>query len=160
MYWKSALSVLLVLAFIAAAGCTGTTPATTPASTATPAGTQAPTQQATVALTAGSTDVVPDYNLVTVDVGEKEFDGKIPVTFRGGKGLVHTKKIDVTITRADGSTESATVGIKVGDEISLQGTRGEPGMEGNADRVEVWVTFDTGMKYKVADVLRVYRSRM
>lgn len=157
---KSALSVLIILVLVAASGCTSSTPAATPTATATPAGTQVATQQATATLTTGPTDVVPDYNLVTVDVGEKEFDGSILVTFRGGKGLVHTKRIDVTHTKNDGTVYRTTIGTKVGDEVKLEGTRGEPGLEGLPDRVEVWVTFDTGQKYKVADVLRVYRSRM
>jgi hypothetical protein len=102
---------------------------------------------------------MPDYSAVTVDVGEKEFDGKIPVIFRGGKGLVHTKKIDVKLTRTDGSVQTATVGTKVGDEAILQGTRGEPGLKGQPDRVEVWVTTDSGQTFKTVDVLREYRSR-
>jgi hypothetical protein len=153
---KHVVSVILVVVLIAACGCTGTQTAPPPG-TAPPAATQA--QQGGTALIPGPTDAVPEFTTVTVDVGEKEFDGTIPVIFRGGKGLVHTKKIDVKMTRNDGSVQTATVGTKVGDEVILQGTRGEPGLRGQADRVEVWVTMDSGQTYKVADVLREYRTR-
>jgi hypothetical protein len=102
---------------------------------------------------------MPDYNVVKVDVGEKDYLGTIPVTFQGGLGMSHVKKIDVKLTRADGSTQTASVGNKKGDEVELQGTRGSGSERGQADRVEVWVSMDNGQTYKVADVLREYRSR-
>jgi hypothetical protein len=150
------IALVVMIALVAACGCTGTTP-TLPAGTATPAGT-AP-QQTGTGLTPGPTDAIPEYTAVTVDVGEKEFDGSIPVIFRGGLGLVHTKKIDVKLTRTDGSIQAATIGAKVGDEAILQGTRGEPGLRGQPDRIEVWVTMDNGQTYKIVDVLREYRTR-
>jgi len=150
------IAFLLLFAFVAACGCTGTQSAT-PTGTTTPSGTAA--QQTAASLVPGPTDVIPEYTGVTVDVGEKEFDGTIPVIFRGGKGLVHTKKIEVKLTRTDGSVQTATVGAKVGDEAILQGTRGEAGLRGQPDRVEVWVTMDNGQTYKIVDVLREYRTR-
>lgn len=152
----SVLSAILLCAFLIASGCTGPQNGTPPATGASAATTA---QQTSASLTPGPTDEVPSYTAVTVDVGEKEFDGTIPVIFRGGMGLVHTKKIDVTLTRTDGSVQTATVGVKVGDEVDLQGTRGEPGLRGQPDRVEVWVTMDNGQKYKVVDVTREYRTR-
>jgi hypothetical protein len=151
---KFVIAVFFIAAFIAACGCTGT-------QTATPSGTASgtPVSQTAPGLSPGPTDAVPEYTAVTVDVGEKEFDGTIPVIFRGGKGLVHAKKIDVKLTRTDGSVQTATVGVKVGDEAILQGTRGEPGLRGQPDRVEVRVTMDNGQTYKIVDVLREYRSR-
>jgi hypothetical protein len=102
---------------------------------------------------------MPEYNAVTVDVDEKDYLGVIVVTFEGGKGLAATKKIDVKLTRVDGSVETATIGTKKGDNVELQGTRGSGSERGQADRVEVWVTMNNGQTYKVADVLREYRSR-
>ena len=153
---ESMLPVILLAALLVACGCTGTQTGTPPATGASAATTA---QQTSASLTPGPTDEVPSYTTVTVDVGEKEFDGTIPVIFRGGMGLVHTKKIDVTLTRTDGSVQTATVGVKVGDEVDLQGTRGEPGLRGQPDRVEVWVTMDSGQRYKVVDVTREYRTR-
>lgn len=156
-------TLLLIAALVAATGCTGGTGTTAPpAGTATPSGSPAQSQQQTpAALATGPTQaIVPASNDVTVEVGEKEFDGSILVTFRGGAGLVHTRKIELRLTRYDGSQEIKNLGIKVGDEVTLQGTRGEPGMEGKPDRVEAFVTFDNGNTFKTVDVLRVYRSRM
>jgi hypothetical protein len=151
------LSIMVLIAFIVACGCTGA-PTATPSGSGTSATTTAPPTGA--GLVPAPTDVVPDYNTVTVDVGEKEYNGIIPVIFRGGKGLIHIRKIDVKMTRNDGSVVTAVVGTKIGDEVELEGTRGEPGLQGLGDRVEVRVTMDNGQTYKVADVLREYRTRL
>jgi hypothetical protein len=153
---SSVLSLVLVVALVATCGCTGT-PAATPSGTGTSAGTQA--QQTGSSLVPGPTDKMPDYNAVTVDVGEKDYLGLIPVIFQGGKGLAATKKIDVKLTLVDGSTKTATVGTNKGDEVELQGTRGEGSNRGQADRVEVWVTMNNGQTYKIVDTLREYRTR-
>jgi hypothetical protein len=42
--------------------------------------------------------VLPSEKLVFVDVSEKDYLGKIPVIFQGGKGQIHVKKIDVPCT--------------------------------------------------------------
>jgi hypothetical protein len=103
--------------------------------------------------------VLPSQNTVTVDVGEKDYLGIITVTFQGGLGMNSIKKVDITLTRADGSIETATVGTKKGDEVDLQGTRGTGSERGQTDRVEVWVTTNEVQRYKIVDVLREYRSR-
>jgi hypothetical protein len=69
------------------------------------------------------------------------------------------KKVDIKLTRADGTIQTATVGTKKGDEVELQGTRGTGSERGQTDRIEVWVLINDGQTYKVADVLREYRSR-
>jgi hypothetical protein len=149
------IPVLFLCILIAFAGCTA--PQGTSPGTGTAAGTQA--QQAGANLVPGQTDKVPDYNAVTVDVGEKEYNGIITVTFQGGMGQIHVKKIDVKMTKNDGTVQTATVGTKKGDFAELQGTRGEGSLRGQPDRVEVSVTMDNGQTYKVVDVLREYRSR-
>jgi hypothetical protein len=97
--------------------------------------------------------------MVTVDVGEKDYLGIIPVTFQGGSGMNSIKKVEIKLTRADGSTQTATVGTKKGDEVELQGTRGTGSERGQVDRVEVWVTTNQVQTYRIVDVLREYRSR-
>jgi len=97
--------------------------------------------------------------MVQVDVGEKDYLGIITVTFQGGMGMNSIKKVEITLTRADGSVQTATVGTKKGDEVELQGTRGTGSERGLADRVEVWVTTNQVQKYRIVDVLREYRSR-
>jgi hypothetical protein len=102
---------------------------------------------------------LPAENFVTVDVSEKDYLGIITVTFQGGMGMNSIKKVDVTLTRADGSTQTATIGTKKGDQVELQGTRGSGSERGPSDRVEVWVTTNQVQTYKIVDVLREYRSR-
>jgi hypothetical protein len=150
-----ALATLIILsAMIAFSGCTGTQtpPITTPAP-------GSGTGQAVGSLVTSPTDAMPDYSKVSVTVGEKEYTGTIPVTFDGGMGMSAVTKIDVKLTRADGSVQTATIGTKKGDEVELSGTRGSGSERGQADRVEAWVTMNTGQTFKVADVLREYRSR-
>jgi hypothetical protein len=73
--------------------------------------------------------------------------------------MIHVKKIDVKLTRTDGSTQTTTLGTNKGDEVDLQGTRGELSATGQIDRVEVWVSMDNGDTYKTNDALREYRTR-
>jgi len=148
--------VLLLCAVIVFAGCTSS-PGSTTASSGSAA--TSGTTSGTATLVTQPTDAIPDYLAVTVDVGEKDYLGKIPVTFQGGMGQVSVKKIDVKLTRTDGSTQAATVGINKGDNVELDGTRGSGSLKGQPDRVEVWVTMNSGNTYKVADVIREYRTR-
>jgi hypothetical protein len=153
--------IVLLSGAVALAGCTGTgtSPVTNPG-TVTPTGSTAPGSVSPVStLTVGPTDIVPSYNMVTVDVGVKDYLGIIPVIFQGGQGMIHVKKIDVKLTRTDGSTQTTTLGTNKGDEVDLQGTRGELSATGQIDRVEVWVSMDNGDKYKTNDALREYRTR-
>jgi len=148
--------IIILCALIALAGCTGTQstpPPTTSGVSVTPA---AP---AGASLVPGPTEIMPEYTAIRVDVSEKDYLGNITVTFQGGKGQMGTKKVDVKLTRADGAVQTATVGTKKGDEVELQGIRGSGSERGQADRVEVWVTMNTGQTYKIADVLREYRTR-
>jgi hypothetical protein len=152
--------IVLLCGAIAIAGCTGTQ--TSPVSTTTGSGAAGATTtspQSGVTLTTVPTDVLPSQNIVQVDVGEKDYLGIIPVIFQGGMGMNSIKKVDIKLTRADGTTDTATVGTMKGDEIDLQGTRGTGSERGQTDRVEVWVTTNEVQTYKIVDVLREYRSR-
>lgn len=154
------LMMVLLCGAIVLAGCTGTqTPqaSTTPGSGTTTGSGASGSPAAT--LTTVPTDAIPSYNMVQVDVGEKDYLGIIPVTFQGGMGMNSIKKVEIKLTRADGSVLPATVGTKKGDEVELQGTRGTGSERGQADRVEVWVTTNEVKTYKIVDVLREYRSR-
>jgi hypothetical protein len=146
------VSILILGALIAFSGCTGTQnpPATTPAPGSETATVSVDTRLGSVSPT--PPDVVPDSNAVTVDVGEKDNLGNIPVIFEGGTGQIHVIKIDVTLYRADGETESFALGTTKGAQVSLNGTR-------QTDRVVVYVTMDTGRSYKIVDVLRPYGTR-
>lgn len=150
MQIKNTVAVIILLCtIIAIAGCTGTQ--------SPPAGPSSPASGTGSATSGGSlvpspTDAVPDYNMVKVDVGEKDYLGKIPVIFQGGMGQVHVKNIDVTLYRADGQIKKATVGANKGDEVELEGTK-------QTDRVVVFITMDNGQTYKTNDALSAYRTR-
>src|SRR5665647_877842 len=149
-------ALIFLCVAIAMAGCTGsqTSPAATPGSgiPATTGGSGAPVGT----LTTVPTEVLPGFNMVTVDVGEKDYLGIIPVTFQGGSGMNSIKKVEIKLSRADGSTQNATVGTKKGDEVELQGTRGAGSERGQVDRIEVWVTTNQAQTYRIVDVLREY----
>jgi hypothetical protein len=98
------------------------------------------------------TDPIPPEYLVILDVGEKDYLGKIPVIFQGGRGQIHVTRIDVTLTRSDGQVKTDIIGTKKGDERELEGTK-------QTDRVEVWVSMNNGQRYKTNDVLSPYRTR-
>ncbi len=145
------LTILLCAAMIFA-GCTGTqnTAGTSAPATASGSG----SAQGGWSLTTSPTDSIPEYNMVKVDVGEKDYLGNIAVTFEGGMGQIHVTKIDVVLYRQDGQTITGTVGTNKGDEVTptLQGTK-------QTDRVVVYVSFDNGQRLKVYDMLSPYRTR-
>jgi hypothetical protein len=146
MQFKSLCSlVVLVCLAVIFAGCTGSS-----GPSASSSGGSAASAQNN--LVPSPTDAVPSQNAVTVDVGEKDYLGKIPVTFQGGMGQVHAKTVEVTLYTADGQTKTATVGVKKGDMAELPGTK-------QTDRVVVYVTFDNGTRLKTNDVLSPYRTR-
>jgi hypothetical protein len=160
MQFRGMLVLIIILCVaITTAGCTfsKTSPAVPTTVPATPAGATA--TPAVPGFTTEPTDAIPSYNMVKVDVLEKDYLGKIAVIFQGGEGLIHVKKIDVKLTRADGSVQTATIGIRKGDQVELEGTRGEGSLRGPIDRIEVWVTMDNGQTYKTNDELREYRTR-
>ena len=150
MQYKYAVSaLLLVCAAVILAGCTGTTgPSGTTMSTSSGSGVSGGN------LAVSPTDVIPENNVVSVTVKEKEYNGKIAVVFDGGKGQNLVSSVDVTLYRSDGKTETAKIGKNKGDEVILEGTR-DPN---NPDRVVVYVSEMNGQTYKVTDVLSEYRQ--
>jgi hypothetical protein len=140
--------LVIVCVAIIFAGCTGTQSATTPGTSTQMSG----TSTTSGSIVPGPTETLPPDYYVVVDVGEKDYLGKIPVTFEGGTGQVFVKKIDVTLTRSDGTVQTATVGANKGDIAQLEGTK-------QTDRVEVWVSMVNGVTYKIIDVQSPYRTR-
>jgi hypothetical protein len=152
MSLKRITAVLIILCTaIAFAGCSSTpsVPALSPGSV-TSGGNSGPTSSGGN-LVPTPTDTVPDYDMVKVDVGEKDYLGVIPVIFQGGLGQIHVQKIEVFLYRDDGQQQSATIAANKGAEADLQGTR-------QTDRVVVYVTLN-GVRYKTNDVLSPYRTR-
>ncbi len=159
------VSLLLVLAAVLGAGCTqtppGVTPTPTPPITSTPVTTTPPPVTTTLgSLTPGPTVTMPPQQQVEVDVirnpvtANKEID----VIFQGGSGQSATVRVDVTITRDDGSTETKYIdrpapseSIPRGAEVTFNGS--------DRDRVEVTVWLNTGLPYKIIDQVYTQQTR-
>jgi hypothetical protein len=162
--------VVLVVVSVLVAGCaTQSAGRNVPLTTASPAGTAGQdvpvpavtTAETTIAAIAAGTasnlipsptDALPQQNEVTIDVGEKDYLGTIPVIFQGGRGQVHARKIDVTVYCSDGQVKTASMGVNKSDIAEIAGTR-------QTDRVVVYVTFDNGDRMKTNDELSDYRTR-
>lgn len=143
MRYFSLLCIALLLAGAAACGCTQAPGGTAPAGTGATQG----------GLVPGPTVTLPTEQSVEIQINEKDpIYATIPVSFAGGKGQVAVKDILVRVTRADGQvTEKHLEPIK-GQELKFEGTK-------ETDRIEVWVTLNTGNVYKVIDQLVPYRTR-
>ena len=150
-------TLIIFCAMIAFAGCTGTQ--TSPGTTTTTPAPGAGTPATAGSLVTSPTDTMPDYAAVTVDVGEKDYLGGIPVIFQGGMGQVNVKQVNIKLTRTDGTTQTETLGLNKGDTKELTGTRGSGSLSGQPDRVEVWVITNGGQTYKIVDKLVEYRTR-
>jgi len=139
---------ILIIAVLLTAGCTG--------SPQQGAATQAPTPSLTVppTLTATPTDVIPVDQAIIVEVsrGTLSYDPKIKVEFRGGTGMNLLSYIDATVTRSDGTVETARLTAPViGDYVELTGTTGK-------DRVEVTERLKNGNEYKIYDQVLEFRK--
>ena len=152
MQYRITLSLIfLICAALAIAGCT--VAQNTPAAPAAGSGTGSTGTPASPGnLAVSPTDVVPEYNMVKVDVSEKDYLGTIPVIFQGGMGQIHVTKIDVTLYRSDGQVKTATTDAKKGEQVELEGTK-------QTDRVVVKVSMDNGQTYTINDVQSPYRTR-
>jgi hypothetical protein len=144
--------VTLLCVFMVIAGCTGTQPAS-PAGTpaAQPAVAGAPAVTSGASLVPTDTDSLGSERYVVVNI-EKDHLGIVHATFQGGPGLIHVRKIVVTLNRADGEVKTADVGIKVADTAQLEGTK-------QSDRAMVHVTLDDGKTYKIYDDLVPFKPR-
>ena len=142
------LCVLIVLA-----GCTGTQTPPVVSETTVPAATlTSPPTSAGPDLVPSPTDSIIEANRVNVNV-EKDYLGNVIVIFQGGSGLQQVNKIDVILNRADSEVLRAEVGSRVGDTITMEGTK-------NTDRVVVYVSMKDGKRYKIVDTLLPYNARM
>lgn len=158
------IAVILLSLAILSAGCTSkpapaATPVPTPEVTET---TEVPTEVVTAATTtkaAGAlvpspTDSLPDYQEVTIAVEKAgTYSTTIMTSLNGGKGMSAVSRMDVRVTKSDGTV--VTDGIdkpRMGTIIEIEGTRGN-------DRAEVILTMNSGKVYKVIDQMVPYKSR-
>lgn len=136
------LFIILVLAGAAACGCTQA-----PGGTGMPAGSTGNT------MVPGPTVTLPPDQEVGIQVNEKDpIYATIPVSFAGGKGQVAVKDILVRVTRSDGQVMEKHLEPLKGAELKFDGTK-------ETDRIEVWITLNTGNVYKVIDQPVPYRTR-
>lgn len=134
--------VTVTAAFLLTAGCTSFIPDTS----------LIPNNSSSVP-TPGPTMTLPPGQSVTIQVNEKDTSyARISVIFSGGEGQVATKDIFVRVTRPDGVVLIGHISPVKGDELILQGSK-------DTDRIEVFVTMNTGVTYKVIDSLLPYRTR-
>ena len=132
--------IVVAAAFLFTAGCTGNFPSVTPGG-------------ASTIPSPGPTVTMPPGQSVIIQVNEKDTSyATIPIVFAGGEGQMATKDILVRVTRSDGEVIIEHLPPEKGAELIVQGTR-EP------DRIEVYVTLNTGVTYKVIDQLLPYRTR-
>lgn len=103
--------------------------------------------------TPGPVQTLPPGKDVTIQVNEKDTSyATITVIFSGGEGQVAVTDILVRVTRPDGEIIMEHLPPVKGSEVIIQGSR-------DTDRIEVFVTLNTGNRYKVIDTLLPYRTR-
>jgi archaellum component FlaF (FlaF/FlaG flagellin family) len=125
----------LAVAFLVLAGCT--MPGTGGSSVPTP----------------GPTQTLPPGQDITIQVNQKDpIYATITVVFAGGEGQIAVSGILVQVTRPDGSVTTEHLLPVKGNEVTFQGSR-------ETDRVEAWVTLNTGKTYKTVDILLPFRTR-
>lgn len=134
--------ITVTTAFLLSAGCTSVIPDTP----------VIPNNSSSVS-TPGPTMTLPPGQSVVIQVNEKDTSyATISVVFSGGEAQVATKDILVRVTRPDGEVLIGHLRPVKGDELVLQGSR-------DTDRIEVFVTLNSGVTYKVIDRLLPYRTR-
>jgi hypothetical protein len=164
---KMRIGIILVccalFGLLLAAGCT-----TTPSGpTTTVATTVPPTTPPTIATTSPTT--VPTTTVPTVDYVDSPIpssqkvevqvtrntvstDPYITISFRGGSGINFLQRLDITVTRSDGSVVVDTLSRpKVNDKIDVLGTRG-------VDNVKVVAQMSDGKRYLIYNEDLPFRS--
>jgi len=103
--------------------------------------------------TPGPVQTLPPGKDVTIQVNQKDpIYATITVIFAGGEGQIAVTDILVRVTLPDGTITTEHLPPVKGDEVVFQGSR-------ETDRLEAWVTLNTGMTYKTLDMLVPYRTR-
>jgi len=143
---------ILLVTCILTAGCTGPQEQVPATVSTLPAGTAPPTQPPVPEVCPpppGPTQVVPDYESVSITVDRNTIseDPTITTTFNGGLGLGMVQTMTVTLIRSD-CTEDQQVrkDPRMGTSVTQMGTTG-------TDRVKVDLVMTSGIQYTVIDGL-------
>ncbi|MGD1004297.1 MAG: hypothetical protein ABR887_02625 [Methanoregulaceae archaeon] len=150
---------LLLIVILLTTGCIGGNNQTTPTPTTPPTPVQTLTVSTTTIPTTtgasikpGPTDTLTPSMNVDISVEKAgTYSTTIITKFNGGKGLGFVSKVDVRVTRPDGTVVTGVLIPEVGQTIELEGTNG-------TDRIEVIVTMKNGNVYKLIDQQLPYKT--
>ncbi len=109
--------------------------------------TQTPQPPQTCSLIPGPTQIVPEYESVSVTVNRNTIteNPTIAIVYNGGLGLGMVTKMNVTVIRSDCVREQQNRNNPVmGDTVTLMGTT-------RTDRVIVVMTMTSGSQYTIID---------
>ncbi len=99
------------------------------------------------------TQTLPPGKDITIEVDQKDpIFATVTVSFAGGEGQSAVTDIELRFTRADGTVTTEHLDPVKGDEVVFQGSK-------DTDRLEGWVTLNTGVTYKTLDMQIPYRTR-
>jgi hypothetical protein len=101
----------------------------------------------------GPVQTLPPGQDVTIQINEKDTSyATITILFSGGEEQIAVRDIVVRVTRPDGAVLTEHLPPVKGAEVTIQGSR-------ETDRIEVFVTLNTGITYKIIDRLLPFRTR-
>lgn len=156
--------MVFAVAFVLTAGCTqNVTPQVTPTPTAglvtTPVATQTTTQAANISQagmgTPGPTEILPaDYRLAFMVQGNgNTVNPYMAVTIQGGNGMNTDSRVDVTLTKPDGTSQQNYMlsPFYVGQNVTFP-------CSDVKNRVEIWVTAPTVGKVKTYDEIVTFKA--
>lgn len=100
----------------------------------------------------GPVQTLPPGQDVTIQINEKDTSyATITILFSGGEGQIAVRDILVRVTRPDGVVLTEHLPPVKGAGVTIQGSR-------EIDRIEVFVTLNTGITYKIIDRLLPFRT--
>ncbi len=155
------IPVLVMLGILAmAAACTTTPDGTPTTTTASPPATTVPgtiTQTPGASLSPGPTETLPGQKTVAFQIDKNPIPVTpvVTVTFNGGLGQSQLTRIEIKFTSAEGRVEEEVIArteIRAGQMATFDGTT-------ETDRVEIWVSYTDGSRYKVVDQLVPFQTR-
>jgi hypothetical protein len=159
------ISLILVITFVLTAGCTQNSPSPVETQTPvlTPTFTQVQTETTTPPVTVptmgmgtpGPTQALPlNYMLdLQVQGNGDTSNPSMAVSIRGGNGLNFDSRVDVTLTRPDGtsSQDSMVPPFSIGQQVVFP-------CSPNQNRIEIWVTAPSVGKVKTYDQIVLFKS--
>jgi hypothetical protein len=139
------VAVLFAAFYLGSGLLPASTAGSVPAPAPLPTGTAAVPITVSLLLPTSSVEFLPKGSEVFVTIEPKSPGGVVAVRFDGGPGKSLVREVEVRLTGYDGSVSTGSLNPQLlSPQIFLQGTRG-------TDRIEVFVTFNSGKVYKIID---------